>query len=277
MRSVFAIMMVAAAAAAAAPPLPPSLDRFETVGATNLQARVGTPFVAPGKVKEYFIYGQWLDWASSVTLDGVPQTIVEKKALFNSDGSLLRVKLTAPPGTPRGIRTLVVRVGCPPIPFTDCRNVTFSRNVMVLRVGSISSITPSSGVTATQVSPFTVSGSGLDVAALHFRTHIKASGTPTRSAGTFGFSGTPMCGSNVVMLRDEAEGGDVYPYTGTLNVQTSTQCGYQPQTRTMGTPGTICPANQTFNTSTNSCSCPGFTVHVPCVQTRVIGPRLSRR
>jgi hypothetical protein len=253
MRSVFAITMLAAAVAAAAPTLPPSLSRFETVGATNLQARVGTPYVAPGKVKEYFIYGQWMDWASSVTLDGIPQTIVEKKALFNSDGGLLRVKLTVPPGTDRGIRTLVVRVGCPPIPFTDCRNVTFSRNVMVLRVGSVSSITPSSGVTATQSFPFNVSGSGLDVAALHFRTHIRASGTPMRSASTFGFTGTPVCGMNVVMLRDEAEGGDVYPYSGVLNVYTTTQCGYQAPPR-IGSPSSGCPAGQTFNTTTQTCS-----------------------
>lgn len=253
MRSVLAITMLAATFAAAAPTLPPSLARFETVGATNLQARVGTPYVAPGKVKEYFIYGQWMDWASSVTLDGVPQTIVEKKALFNSDGALLRVKLTAPPGTSRGLRPLVVRIGCPPIPFTDCSNVSFTRNVMVLRVGSVSSITPSSGVTATQASPFTVSGSGLDVAALHFRTHIRASGTPTRSAGAFGFSGTPVCGMNVVMLRDEAEGGDVYPYAGVLNVYTTTQCGYQAPSKSMGS-GSACPAGQTYNTATQSCS-----------------------
>src|SRR5687768_3350892 len=123
MRSVFALTLVMAAVAAAAPKSPPSLARFETVGATNLQARVGTPYVAPGKVKEYFIYGPWMDWVGSVTLDGVPQTIVEKKALYNSDGAVLRVKLTVPPGTARGLRPLVVRVECPPIPFTDCRNV----------------------------------------------------------------------------------------------------------------------------------------------------------
>ena len=158
-----------------------------------------------------------------------------------------------PPGTARGFSTLVVRVECPPIPFTDCRNVTFSRNVRVLRVGSVSSITPSSGVTATQSIPFTVSGSGLDVAALHFRTHIRASGTPTRSAGAFGFSGTPVCGMNVVMLRDEAEGGDVYPYSGVLNVYTTTQCGYQAPSKSMGS-GSACPAGQTYSTATQSCS-----------------------
>jgi len=254
MRSVFVITMAAAAVASAAPKAPPSLNRFETVGATNLQARVGTAYVAPGKVKEYFIYGQWMDWASSVTLDGVPQTIVEKKALFNADGALLRVKLTVPPGTTRGIRPLVVRVSCPPIPFTDCKNVSFTRDVMVLRVGSVTSITPSSGVTATQATGFTVSGSGLDVATLHFRTQIRASGTTTRTAATFGFSGTPVCGMNVVMLRDEAEGGDVYPYTGVLNVYTTTQCGYQPPPTTFKS--VSCPTGQVYDAGSKTCYTP---------------------
>ena len=189
----------------------------------------------------------------SVTLDGVPQAIVEKKGLGNSDGAVLRVKLTVPPGTARGLHTLLVRVECPWVDFwQDCKSVTFSRNVMVLRVGSVSSITPSSGVTATQAFPFTVSGSGLDVAALHFRTHIKASGSPTRSAGSFGFSGTPVCGMNVVMLRDEAEGGDVYPYSGVLNVYTTTQCGYRAPSPVNS--GSSCPAGKVYNTATKTCT-----------------------
>jgi hypothetical protein len=253
MRTVIVMTLAASAVAATVRSGEPGIRRVETVGATNLVAPVSTPYVAPGQTKEYSFYGPWLDWTSTVTLDGIPQTIVEKKALFNADGALLRVKLTAPPGTSRGARDLVVRIGCPPVPFTDCSNVSLTRKAMVLRVGSVTAIGPSSGIPASQVLPFNVTGTGLDVAALHFRTTIKPTAAPpVRSAGTFVFTGTPTCGMNVVILRDQAEGGDVYPYTGVLNVHTTTVCGYRAPTPVSS--GGSCPSGQTYNATTKTCS-----------------------
>jgi hypothetical protein len=253
MRVVLIVALAASAAAAGLRTEAPGIKRFETVGATNLVAPVGTPFVAPGKVKEYSIYGPWLDYAKSVTLDGIPQTVLEKKALWNADGALLRVKLTAPPGTSRGLHDLVVKIECPAVPFTDCRNGNLTRRIMVLRVGTITTIGPSGNIPAAQVFPFNVSGTGLDVASLHFRTTIKPTGAaPVRSAGTFVFTGIPVCGMNVVILRDQAEGGDVYPYTGVLNVYTTTACGYQPVAPVNS--GSSCPAGKVYNTTTKTCT-----------------------
>ena len=229
----------------------PAIKRIETANFSNLQAAVGTPYIAPGKSKEYFIYGPWMDYVDKVTFLGASQTIVEKKALWNGDGGLLRVKLSAPAGTSRGLRAMTVHTSCPPVPFTDCQERTITRNVMVLRVGALSQITPNSNLAKGQATSFTITGTGLDVAVVFpFRTMLSNTSDPVRTATTFQFTGTPMsCGTNVVLLRDEAEGGDFYPYTGGLSVATTATCAYQPPP----VPSTFCATGTVYDPVTKTC------------------------
>ena len=229
----------------------PGVKRIETVNFSNLQAPVTMPYVAPGKSKEYFIYGPWMDFVDMVLVAGVPQRIVEKKALFNSDGGLLRVMLTVPPGTGRGQEDLTLHINCPPIPLTDCVTKNVARKVMVLRVGTTVQITPSANVAMGQPSAFTITGTGLDVASIFaFRTMLSNTSAPVRTAGTFQVTGTPTsCGTNVVMLRDQAEGGDFYPYQAALSVATTSTCGTQP------TPPVLksCPMGTSYDAVTKTC------------------------
>ena len=202
----------------------PRIKRIETVNFAGLVSAVNTPYVAPGKTKEYSIYGPWMDWASAVRIGSTSQTIVEKKALFNSDGGLLRVKLTA--SGSRGLRTATITIGCPPIPLTDCRNGDVSFNVMVLSTGTVSSITPDQNLAANSRSTFHVSGTNLDNSTVFlFRTDLKDIQSVTNSASSLSFSGvTGSCGTNRVMVRDVAEGGDFYPFSGGLDVHLANPC-----------------------------------------------------
>jgi len=203
----------------------PRVIRVETRNAANQWAPVSTPYVAPGHEKEYVIYGPWVDYADKVTFANVAQVIVEKKALLTSDAGVLRVRLTAPASAPRGVRELTIHITCPAIPFTDCVTGNLTQKVMVLRVGTVTRIEPAIGVVAGAPTEFVVFGTGLDVAALHPKVPAVAPRSVRRTESTFRFTATMPCGTSAILLRDEAEGGDVYPYVGNPTVASKGNCG----------------------------------------------------
>jgi hypothetical protein len=229
----------------------PAVRRIETVNFSNLMAPVGTPYVAPGQAKEYYFYGPWVDWADKVTFLGATQTIVEKRPFVTATEGLLRVRLSAPSGTGRGLHDLTIHISCGLGAMAGCKEGNLVRKAMVLRVGTLSSITPNSGVTVDQPTSFTIAGTGLDVASVFvFRTALANTSTTSRTSTLFHFIGTPKgCGTNVVLLRDEAEGGDFYPYTGALNVTTTSTCGYTPPPKVM----TTCASGTVYNATTKTC------------------------
>jgi len=229
----------------------PAVRRIETVNFSNLMAPVGTPFVAPGQSKEYYIYGPWVDWADKVTFLGATQTIIEKRPFVTATEGLLRVRLFAPSGTSRGLRDVTIHISCGIGALAGCKEGNLLRKAMVLRVGTVSSITPNSGVTVDQPTSFSVTGTGLDVASIFvFRTALANTATTSRAPTLFQFTGTPKgCGTNVVLLRDEAEGGDFYPYNGAPNVLTSTTCGYTAPPKVL----TTCANGTVYNATTKTC------------------------
>jgi hypothetical protein len=223
-------------------------------------APVGTPYVAPGHSKEYYIYGPWVDWADKVTFLGTTQTILEKRPFVTATEGLLRVRLSAPSGTSRGLRDLTIHISCGIGALTGCKEGNLVRKAMVLRVGTTTSITPNTDITVGQPTSFTVTGTGLDVASIFvFRTALSNTATTSRSANAFHFTGTANgCGSNVVLLRDEAEGGDFYPYSSALSVATSSTCGYTPAPKVM----TTCANGTVYSAATKTCVKPDETVHL---------------
>jgi hypothetical protein len=225
-RDIFAAAVIVSAFSLEAP----RVKRIETLNFSNLMARVDTAYVAPGKTKEYYIYGPWMDYASQVKLLNSSQTIVEKKALYNSDGGLLRVNLTVPAGTSRGVRTATVTIACPMIPFTDCASTTRSFPVMVLGVGTLTKIEPKTAVAANQYQSFKITGTGLDNSTVFlFRTDLRAITVTSNSATTLEFKGsTSACGTNRVRVRDVAEGGDFYAFPGGLDISLATSCALSP-------------------------------------------------
>jgi hypothetical protein len=207
----------------------PAIKRVETVNFANLMSTVGTPYVAPGKTKEYYIYGPWLDYTSEVRFLNATQTIVEKKATWDDDGALLRVKLTG--SGERGIKTATIRISCPTVPLTgiiigDCRNVTLNLNVMVLSSGTVTRIDPDT-VEPQSRNPFHVYGTNLaNATVFEFRTDLKAIDDVSGTTSQLNFTGTSStCGTNRVMIRDKAEGGDFYPFGG-VDVRLTKPCGY---------------------------------------------------
>ncbi len=205
----------------------PGIRRIETVNFANLMAPVTRPYVAPGKTKEYYIYGPWLDYADRVSFLGTVQTIVEKRTVGGDDGGLLRVKLTG--AGERGLKTATIRIACPMIPFTDCvsGNVTFQ--VMVLGVGTLTRIDPDT-VDANDRETFTVYGTGLDNAKVfEFRSDLTGIANQANNETWLRFdASSTACGTNRVRVRDVAEGGDFYPFPGGLDVRLTKACGYTP-------------------------------------------------
>lgn len=234
----------------------PGIRRVETQNFSNLRAPVQNVYVGPGRpAKEYFIYGPWMDYADKVTFLGSSQPIVEKKALFNADGGLLRVKLSAPAGTTRGVRNATIHISCPLIPGTDCRTGNVNLPVMVLNIGTLSGIDPRENVPVGQPVVFNITGTGLNVAEVNtFYTDLNNVQVLSRTPGTMQIRGTPKgCGTIRVVLGDEAEGGEFYRYSpGGLDVKLATDCGYRP----VPPPATYgqCPAGKTFNPTTKTCN-----------------------
>ena len=218
--------VLAAAVVFSAGPLQAQL-RFETVNFANLMAPVTRAYVAPGKTKEYNIYGPWIELATKVTLNGVAQEIVGRQPFATAKEGLLRVKLTGATGAPRGTQALIINIVCPPL--VGCAPVQATQ-VMVLGVGTLIGITPNNNVAVNQPVPFTITGQGLDNSTVFlFRTDLRAVNVTGNSPGTLSFTGsTAACGTNRVRVRDVAEGGDFYPFPGGLDIDLATSCGVRP-------------------------------------------------
>jgi hypothetical protein len=231
----------------------PAINRIETVGSPNLQGRVGTPFLMPGIAKDYWIYGPWLDYTSKVTLAGVVQT-KENIGWPAQYAPGVKVHLKVPSGTSRGIRKLRITIGCNGMDLvSDCVNKTFERDLMVLQSGFVNTVAPSTGIPVNQQVTLTIAGSNLSHAGIiRNRTMFVGTSTSNKLDGSFQMTGyTSQCGTAVIMVGDEAEGGDVYPY-GSVSVKTTATCGYTPPPTTLRS-GSGCPTGQTFNTQTGVC------------------------
>jgi hypothetical protein len=221
-KPVLAISALVSAAYSFMPVEAPRIKRKETVNFSNLVAPVDTVYVAPGKTKEYTLYGPWLDFASKVTFMGADQPITERVPMpFTSDAARIKVKMTG--SGSRALRTATITILCPP--FTDCQP-SLSFPVRVLSTGTLTSITPADGVAGNAYGHFHIIGTNLDNATVFlFRTNLSAVGNITNSATTLDFDArTSSCGTNRVIVRDAAEGGDFYPFPGGLDVRLSTTC-----------------------------------------------------
>ncbi len=206
----------------------PRIKRIETVNFSNLMAPTDTVFIAPGKTKEFRLYGPWLDWTTKVRFLSADQAILEKRPTFNSDGGLLRLNISAASSATPGVTIAVVSIGCPPVPGTDCAPViTFP--VRIVRVGTATAITPNTNVPALERVNFTITGTNLSTATIfEFRTNLRNITNVVASAGTLRFSAlTRGCGTDRVHVRDAAVGGDYYPFPGGLDVRLDSTCGVQ--------------------------------------------------
>lgn len=197
---------------------------FETVNFSNLMAPVTRPYVAPGKTKEYLITGKWVHLATKVTIDGIDQPITDRTIPNALDPLVGRMKVQLTGRGERRIVPAIVSFACPP--FVDCAPArTFQ--VQVLRVGTLTSITPADNVAANQNQHFKIAGTGLDDATVFlFRTDLKNILNVTNSANSLDFNATTgSCGSNLVRVRDVAEGGDFYAFPGALDIRLALTCG----------------------------------------------------
>ena len=233
----------------------PSITRIETITASGHQSPVNTPFLKPAVPKEYWIFGNRVNDVSKVTLGGVEMGVLEKKT------SMIRVLLLVPPNTARGLKELKLtftKLDCPfyiPNPFTpppNCPDFVLKRNVMVLRAGTVTGVNPSTGVTPNQSVTLKFTGTNLQNATvLRSKSMFITTSLSNRLSGSFDATGTTsVCGKAVVMVGDEAEGGDVYPY-GTLLVGTNATCAYQPVPRPAS--GSTCPPGQYWDVNAKVC------------------------
>lgn len=226
MKKVITLGSLAAAVLFSAIPAQAQL-RFETINFSNLMAPVTRAYVAPGKTKEYNIYGPWIELATLITVNGIPQTIVERQPFATAKEGRIKVKLVGMPNAARAILSGIVRIACPPL--VACAPV-HGFQVQVLSVGTLTSIAPNQNVAVNSYLPFTITGTGLDNSTVFvFRTDLRAVSAGTNNATTLSFNGsTAACGSNLVRVRDVAEGGDFYAFPGALNIDLATDCGYRP-------------------------------------------------
>ena len=231
----------------------PSITRIETITSSGHQSPVSTPFLKPAVPKEYWIFGNRVGDVSKVTLGGVEMGVLEKQS------SVIRVLLLVSPNTARGIKELKLtftKLDCPIIynPFDppSCPDFVLKRNVMVLRAGTVTGVSPNSGVTPNQSVTLRFSGSNLQNATvLRSKSMFITTALSNRLSGSFDATGTTsVCGKAVVMVGDEAEGGDVYPY-GTLLVGTNATCAYQPVPRPAS--GSTCPPGQYWDVNAKVC------------------------
>lgn len=244
-----AVMTVSSAATT------PTITRIDTMGYTGLKGYVNTPYLKPGVPKEYWIYGNRVNDAKRVTLAGTPVGVLERGS------NMLKVFLLVPPGTSRGMKALKLTfdpLSCPfyiPNPFTsppNCPDFHLTRDVMVLRAGTVSSVSPNVGITPNQQVTLTFSGSNLQNATIIQKISMfKAVSVAERNSGSLKVKATTStCGVAVAIIGDEAEGGEMYPY-GTLNVRTTATCPYQPPPNVLG--GSPCPPGQYWDVAAQSC------------------------
>jgi len=223
----------------------PAITRIETVGSTGLQGSVTVPYLKPGVPKTYWIYGPWLDYAQTIWLNGV------RMGKLGTADKMVKVMLVVPESTPRGLQQLKITIDCGFALLLDCKSVALTRNVMVLGSGTVTSVTPNVDVPLNTPVNLVVSGTNMmNAGIIKSKSSFNAAMYSERSSGSFKVTGTTAsCGSAIVMVGDQAEGGDMYPY-GTLLVKTNQACGYVPPPRTM-TGG--CPAGTSYNTTTKTC------------------------
>ena len=223
----------------------PSITKIETIGSTGLQGFVTTPYLKPGVPKTYWIYGPWLDYAQTIWLNGV------RMGKLGTGDKMVKVMLVVPAGTPRGMQQLKVTIDCGFALLLDCKSVALTRNVMVLGSGTVTSVTPNVDVPLNTPVNLVVSGTNMmNTAIIKSKSSFNGAMYTERTSSSFKVTGTTAsCGSAILMIGDQAEGGDMYPY-GTLLVKTNQACGYVPPPRTM-TGG--CPAGTSYNTTTKTC------------------------
>src|SRR5687768_13349745 len=214
--------------------------RSETINFANLMAPIQTrPYVAPGKTKEYNIYAPWIELATLVTINGIPQTIIERQPFATSKEGRIKVKFVGLPGAERALLPGAIKIACPPLVACAPHHGFF---VQMLRVGTLSEVNPGTGVAVNSQGNFTIEGTGLgDATVFLARTDLRSITGITNTANTLSFSGwTSACGSNRVRVRDVAEGGDFYAFPGGVDINLATACGVRPGGSTLIT-GTSAP------------------------------------
>jgi hypothetical protein len=164
---------------------------------------------------------------------------------------MVKVLLLVPPSTSRGMVQMKVTIDCGFALALGCKSVMLTRNVMVLGSGTVTSVAPSEGVPLNQPVNLVISGTNMQNAGvIEKKSSFDAAMYSERTSTSFKVTGTTTsCGSAIVMVGDQAEGGDVYPY-GTLLVKTNQACGYQPPPRTLNGG---CPAGTTWNNTIKQC------------------------
>ena len=223
----------------------PAITKIETVGSTGLQGSVTTPYLKPGVPKTYWIHGPWLDYTQNVYLNNV------RMGVLGREDKMVKVQLLVPPGTSRGTVQMKVTIDCGFALALGCKSVMLTRNVMVLGSGTVTSVAPNEGVALNQPVNLVISGTNMQNAGvIEKKSSFDAAMYSERTSTSFKVTGTTAsCGSAIVMVGDQAEGGDVYPY-GTLLVKTTQACGYQPPPRTISGG---CPAGTSWNNTLKTC------------------------
>lgn len=163
--------------------------------------------VAQGSSRRIRLSGPWMDFVTSVTAkNGVSARNLTKT--FQQVEMVLDASTTAP----RGEMSLTLNIGCPPIPFTDCRaSTTFP--ITVFETGPIKSIQPYGIVKPNTKYTFELTGEALNVAELLPRLlKLGSASIVSKTSTTMKVVGvTPSCGYIDVALVDIAD-GDENPY-----------------------------------------------------------------
>jgi hypothetical protein len=169
---------------------------------------------------------------------GVTATITSTTA----DQGRITVRISATSSASTGSRTATIRYPWGTLTFP----------LRVLRGGTLTSVTPSANVAINTPVTFTISGTGLDVAAIvKAKTDLANITVVSRTATSLRIRGTPSgCGTNRIVIGDQAFGGDEFQYSpGGLDLQLNIACGY----RAAPAPSVYCATGYTYNASTGTC------------------------
>jgi hypothetical protein len=152
-----------------------------------------------------------MDWVNDVNGNGGVDGTIKSTSQGLLTGEV-RIILSATSAAGAGVKTLSVDVKCPIIPL-DCRPGPFTFKVQVFETGPLSAINPGNIVTPNQLTRYTITGSGLDVAQILPRlTTLKNASIVSKNFNTIVVSGiNPSCGG--VDIEFFASGGsDDMPY-----------------------------------------------------------------
>ena len=245
MRSIFVAGALSLSLTSSSMMLPPAITKIETVGSTGLQGSVTVPYLKPGIPKTYWIYGPWLDYTQNVYLNNV------RMGILGREDKMVKAQLLVPFGTSRGMVQMKVTIDCGFAMALGCKSVMLTRNVMVLGSGTVTSVAPNQGVPLNQPVNLVISGTNMQNAGvIEKKSSFDAAMYSERTSTSFKVTGTTAsCGSAIVMVGDQAEGGDVYPY-GTVLVKTNQACGYTPPASTFSGG---CPAGTSWNNTLKTC------------------------